>query len=188
MQPIQSIETINHSSNLNSKNTRRQIKQLTRWFICRSLESPPVIPVSPLRKLELLIRPTPRQVSFNRFPHFTSSCFFPFKGEANLHKLFQDSSHAWESRATPSHLGSFTSKSNRCYKDWFTKLKCSSTHKEDSLNPSLRISHKSQDPHKERMKRAHKGLEWIYFVGSTNTLQRRGEAFILVPQKLAIGN
>jgi hypothetical protein len=31
--------------------------------------------------------PTLSQVSFNYFPHFTSSYFFPYGGEANIHKL-----------------------------------------------------------------------------------------------------
>jgi hypothetical protein len=93
------------------------------------------------------------------------------------------------SRATTSRLGGFTSKSNKCHKDYFTNLKCSSTRKEDSLNPLLRISHKSQDPHKEGLGRAHKGLGWVYFVGGPSNLQRReGKAFILVPQKLVVGN
>jgi hypothetical protein len=62
-------------------------------------------------------------------------------------------------RAMPSHLGGFTSKSNKYHKDCFTKIKCSSAHKEDSLNlPPLRISHKSQDPHIDGLRRAHKGL------------------------------
>jgi hypothetical protein len=55
-----------------------------------------VIPTYPLSKLELLTRPTLRRVSFNHFSHFTSSFFFPFRGEADLNKLFQDSPHAWE--------------------------------------------------------------------------------------------
>jgi hypothetical protein len=58
----------------------------------------------------------------------------------------------------PSRLGSFTSNRNKCHKDFFTKLKCLSAHKEDSLNPPLRFSHKSQDPHKEALERTHKGL------------------------------
>jgi hypothetical protein len=57
-----------------------------------------------------------------------------------------------------SRLEGFTSKSNKYHKDYFTKLKCSSAHKEDYLNPPLRFSHKSQDPHKEGLGRAHKGL------------------------------
>jgi hypothetical protein len=89
------------------------------------------------------------------------------------------------SRVTPSCLGGFTSKSNKCHKDCFTKLKCSSAHKEDSLNPPLRFSHKSQDHHKEGLRIAHKGFGWVYFVGDTSSLQRRerGKAFILVPPK-----
>jgi hypothetical protein len=88
------------------------------------------------------------------------------------------------SRATPSHLGSFTSKSNKYHKDCLTKIKCSIDHKEDSLNPPLRFSHKSQDPHKEELGRAHKGLGWVYFVGGTSTLQRReGESFYTCPPK-----
>jgi hypothetical protein len=60
--------------------------------------------------------------------------------------------------ATPSRLGGFTSKSNKYHKDCFTKLKCLSAHKEDSLNPSLKFSHRSQDLHKEELERAQKGL------------------------------
>jgi hypothetical protein len=57
-----------------------------------------------------------------------------------------------------SRVGGFTSKSNKYHKDCFTKLKCLSAHKEDSLNPSLRFYYKSQDPHKEGLERAHKDL------------------------------
>jgi hypothetical protein len=88
------------------------------------------------------------------------------------------------SKATPSRLGGFTSKSNKCYKDCFTKLKCSSAHKDDSLNSPLMFSHKSQDPHKERLGRAHKGLGWVYFVGGTSNLQSgEGESFYTCPPK-----
>ena len=51
------------------------------------------------------------------------------------------------SRATPSRLGGFTSKSNKCHEDCFTKLKCSNAqraHKEDSLNPNLDFSQITQ--------------------------------------------
>jgi hypothetical protein len=88
------------------------------------------------------------------------------------------------SRVTPSLLAGFTSKSNKCHKDCFTKIKCLSVHKKDSLNPPLRISYKSQDPHKEELGRAQKGLGWIYFVGSTSNFQRReGESFYIYPPK-----
>jgi hypothetical protein len=88
------------------------------------------------------------------------------------------------SKATSSHLRGFTFKSNKCHKDCFTKLKCSSAHKEDSLNPPLRFSHKSQDPYKEGLGRAHKDIEWMYFVGDTSNLQRReDERFYTSPPK-----
>jgi hypothetical protein len=38
----------------------------------------------------------PSRVSFNRFRHFTSSCFFPFEGEPDLHKFFYGSPQHWE--------------------------------------------------------------------------------------------
>jgi hypothetical protein len=39
----------------------------------------PVIPTSPLRKLELLTRPTLSQVSFNHFPHSTKLLLHSFR-------------------------------------------------------------------------------------------------------------
>jgi hypothetical protein len=88
------------------------------------------------------------------------------------------------SRVTSSRLGGSTSKSNKCHKDCFTKIKHSSAYKEDSLNPPLRISHKLQDPHKLGLGRAHKGLGRVYFVGSTSTLQRmEGKRFYTCPPK-----
>jgi hypothetical protein len=117
-----------------------------------------VIPTSLLRKVELLTMPTPSRVSFNRFPHFTSSCSFLSIAKW-IFTNFLKTHHTLESsRATPSHLGGFTSKSDKCHKDCFTKVKCSGAHKADSLNPPLRISHKLQNPHKEGLGRAHKGL------------------------------
>jgi hypothetical protein len=84
----------------------------------------------------------------------------------------------------PSRLGGFISKSKKCHKDWFTKLKSSSAHKEDSLNPQLRFSHKSQDPHKEGLGRSHKDLGWVYFMGGISFLQmREGESFYTYPSK-----
>jgi hypothetical protein len=41
------------------------------------------------------------------------------------------------SRAKSSHLGGFTSKSNKCHEDCFTKLKCSRLTKRFSLNHIL---------------------------------------------------
>jgi hypothetical protein len=69
------------------------------------------------------------------------------------------------SRATPSRLGGFTSKSNKCHKDCFTKLKFSSAHKEDPTQPLAWISHKSHKAHLEVKGRGIKGSRKIIFVG-----------------------
>jgi hypothetical protein len=88
------------------------------------------------------------------------------------------------SRATPSHLGGFTSKSNKCHEDCFTKLKCSSTHKEDLTQPLACISHKSLKPHLEVKGRGLKGSRKSIFVGVTSSHQRReGENLLYYPPK-----
>jgi hypothetical protein len=93
------------------------------------------------------------------------------------------------SRAMPSRLGGFTSKSNKCYQDCFTKLKCSSAHKEDLTQPLAYISHKSLKPHLEVKGRCLKGSRKSIFVGGTSNTQRReGGSFLYYPQKLAVGN
>jgi hypothetical protein len=117
---------------------------------------------------------------------FTSLALSSFLSEAKqTFTSFPKTHHTLRSsRATSSHLGGFTSKSNKCHKDCFIKIKCSSAHKEDSLNPPHRISHKSYDPHKEELGRAHKGLGWVYFMGGTSNLKRReGESFYICPPK-----
>jgi hypothetical protein len=85
------------------------------------------------------------------------------------------------SRATPSRLGGFTSKSNKCHEDYFTKFKCS---QRGSHSTQSWIYHKSLKPHKEVLGGGHKDLEMRCFMDGTNTLQRgKGEAFILAPPK-----
>jgi hypothetical protein len=94
------------------------------------------------------------------------------------------------SRATPSRLGDFNFKSNKCHKDCFTKLKCSSAHKEDSLNLSSRFSHKSQDPHKEVGESSQK-LRMSVFCGWHQHPPKEGgggEILYLSPPKLAVRN
>jgi hypothetical protein len=85
----------------------------------------------------------------------------------------------------PSHLGGFTSKCNKCHKDYFTKFKCSSVHKEDLTQPLVYISHKSHKPHLEVKGKGLKGLRNNIFIGGTSSTQRREgmEAFILSPKK-----
>jgi hypothetical protein len=86
------------------------------------------------------------------------------------------------SRATPSHLGGFTSKSNKCHEDCFTKLKCSTAHKEDLTQHLAWISHKSLKHHLEVKGRGLKGSRKSIFVGGTNNPQN----FYTIPQKLPL--
>jgi hypothetical protein len=87
------------------------------------------------------------------------------------------------SRATPSCLGGFTSKSNKFHEDCFTKLKCSSTHKEDLTQPLAWISDKSLKPHLEVKGRGLKGSRKSIFIGGTSNPQRRdGGSFYTIPK------
>jgi hypothetical protein len=77
------------------------------------------------------------------------------------------------SREMLSHLGGFTSKSNKYHEDCFTKLKCSSAHREDLTQPLAWISHKSLKPHLEVKGRGLKGSRKSIFIGGTSSPQRR---------------
>jgi hypothetical protein len=80
-------------------------------------------------------------------------------------------------RAMPSHLGGFTSKSNKCHEDCFAKLKCS---QRGSHSTQTWIYHKLLKPHKEVLRRGHKGLEMSMFLGWLQQPPKEGgEAFIL---------
>jgi hypothetical protein len=89
------------------------------------------------------------------------------------------------SREMLSHLGGFTSKSNKYHEDCFTKLKCSSAHREDLTQPLAWISHKSLKPHLEVKGRDLKGSRKSIFVGGTSSPQRRegGGELLYYPPK-----
>jgi hypothetical protein len=83
----------------------------------------------------------------------------------------------------PSHLGGFTSKSNKCHKNYFTKLKCLmlikrilSTHHLDFL-----INHKilTNRGWGELTKALDECIPWVAPAASKGG---RGKAFILVPK------
>jgi hypothetical protein len=145
--------------------------------------------MSPIRKPELLTRPL--QAGSLSTAFCTSLALASLLSEVKrTFTNFPKTHHMLgSSRAMPSHLGGFTSESIKWHKDCFTNIKCSSAHKEDSLNPPLTISQKSQDPHKEELGIAHKGLGWVYFMGGTSNLQRRkGESFYTCPPKTSRWN
>jgi hypothetical protein len=115
MQPRESIKTISYLGKSVSRNTRRQTKGLARGFIYRSSESPPRDPyVSVEEDWVAQQEPTPSRVSFNFFPHSTRSCLFPCGGKVYLNFLIAQH-NLGSSRTMPSHLGGFTSKSNKCF-------------------------------------------------------------------------
>jgi hypothetical protein len=92
--------------------------------------------------------------------------------------------HLGSSSATPSRLGGFTSKSNKCHEDCFIRLKCSSAHKEDLIQPLAWISHKSHKPHLEMKRRGLKDSRKSIFIGGTSSPQRReGEKLLYYPPK-----
>jgi hypothetical protein len=70
-------------------------------------------------------------------------------------------------------LQGFTSKSNKCHEDYFTKLKCSSAHKDDLTQSLALISHKSLKPHLEVKGRGIKDSRKSIFIGGTSSPQRR---------------
>jgi hypothetical protein len=90
---------------------------------------------------------------------------------------------------TPSHLGGFTCKSNKCHKDGFTKLKCSRLIKRFSLNPKLGFI-RNHSKHKKRCwGEVSKALGGVFsLVEPASSKGGKGEAFILSPKKLAVGN
>jgi hypothetical protein len=87
----------------------------------------------------------------------------------------------------PSRIGGFTFKSNKCYEDCFTKLKCSSAHKKDLTQHLAWISHKSHKHHLEVKGRGLKNSRKSIFIGRISSPQRREmEELLYYPQKLAV--
>jgi hypothetical protein len=93
------------------------------------------------------------------------------------------------SRAMPSRIRGFTSKSNKCHKDCFTKLKCSNAHKEDFVNPNLDLSKITQTSLRgvgESSQRLRN--ECVSWMTPAPSKGGRGKTFILVSQILAVEN
>jgi hypothetical protein len=173
-----------------SKNTRRQTKGLTWEFICRSSESPPRDPTSQLRKLELRTKSQLHAGSLLT-AFLTPLALASFLAE--LKRTFTNFPTAHHnlgsSRAMPSHLGGFTSKSNKCHEDCFTKLKCSNHSQGGISQPKFGFLTNHSNLTKRCWGELTKALEMSIFISGTSSLQRREwKAFILTPEKLAIEN
>jgi hypothetical protein len=144
------------------------------------------------RSLSCSQRSTSSCVSFNRLLWFTIFTSFLVDVKQTFSNVFKTHHKLGSCRSTPSHVGGFTSKSNK----WFTyfcnsMLKCS---QRGVSQLTLRISHKSHNPHKEELERAQQGYGCILFVGSFSNIQRGGggrgggRKYLYLSQKLAVRN
>jgi hypothetical protein len=82
-----------------------------------------------------------------------------------------------------SHLGGFTSKSNKYHEDCFTKLKCSSAHKEDLTQLLAWISHKSLKHHLEMKGRGLKAQGRVFSLVKPATLKGGKGKLLYYPPK-----
>jgi hypothetical protein len=93
------------------------------------------------------------------------------------------------SRATPSHLGRFTSKGNKCHKDCFTKLKCSNHSQREISQPKLGVITNHSNLTKRCWGELTKALGRVFLLVEPASSKRgKGRSFYTCPQKLAIGN
>jgi hypothetical protein len=144
MQPRESIKTISYLGKTISKNTRRQNKELTWGFFYWSSKSPPRdLYVSVEEVWVAHQEPAPSRVSFNCFLPLLALASFLTEVKRTFTNFPMAHHNFGSSWAMPGHLGG-TSKSNKCYEDCFTKLKCSQRISHSTLTW---ISHKSYKPH-----------------------------------------
>jgi hypothetical protein len=132
---------------------------------------------------------TQSRVSFNCFPHFLA--LSSFLGEAkHTFTNFPIAHHnLGSSRATPSRLGGFTSKSSKCHEYYFPKLKCSSLIKRFSLNPKHGFITNHSNLTKRCWGEVSMALCLVFLLlESAASKGGRGRSFYIVPQKLAVGN
>jgi hypothetical protein len=133
-----------------------------------------MIHMSALRKLEL---PTKSQLQARSL----STAFLTSLDLASFHVKakwtftnFPTAHHnLGSSRVTPSRLGGFTSKSNKCHEDCFIKLKCSNHSQRGISQPKLGFLTNHSNLTKRWWGELTKALEMSIFIGGTSSLQRR---------------
>jgi hypothetical protein len=139
MQPRESIKAICYLSKSASKNTMRQNQRMDMMIYLSKFKITHLWSLR-LRWGSLSCPPRANSKSglFKLLSHFTK-LLLSFLAEAKrTFTKFPTTHHNFgSSRMTHSCLGGFTSKSNKCHKDCFTKLKCSKSHKEDLTQPKL---------------------------------------------------
>jgi hypothetical protein len=189
MQPKESIKTISY---LGKSVSRTHWGKLNDWHknLFVEVQNRYIISMSPLRKPEL---PTKSQLYARSLSTtFLTPLVLPsFLTEAkHIFTNFPTAHHnLGSSRVTASHLGGFTSKSNKCHKDCFTKLKCSNRSQRGICQPKLGFITNYSNLIKWCWGELIKALAWVFsLVEPAASKGGRGKDFILVPQKLAIEN
>jgi hypothetical protein len=138
-------DTTIYSCKSKGKNTRRQTKDEHGDLFAKVQNHHHVIPMSPLRRLELPIKSQLQGVPFSTtFLTLIALASFLAEAKQAFINFLMAHYNLGSSRAMSSHLGGFTSKSNKCHKDCFTKLSAEVLTKRISLNPNLDFSQITQ--------------------------------------------
>jgi hypothetical protein len=144
-----------------------------------------VIPTSPLKKLELRTKSQLQAGSLST-AFFTPLALASFLVEVKwtfTNFLTAHHKHG-SSRATPSCLGGFTSKSNKYHEDCFTKLKCSNHSQRGFSQPKLGFLTNHSNLTERCWGELTKVLGMSIFVGGTSSVQRwEGRSFYTYPTK-----
>jgi hypothetical protein len=145
------------------------------------------IPTSLLRYLELPTK-SQLQAGYLSTTFLTSLALPSFLTEAKrTFTNFPMAHHNFgSSRATPSRLGGFTSKSNKCHKNCFTKLKFSQRGSHSTIAWFLINQPNLTKRYRGEVSKAY-GCVFSFVEPSASKGGMR-KAFILIPKKLAVEN
>jgi hypothetical protein len=139
-----------------------------------------VIPTSPLRKVEL---PTKSQLQVGSlsiaFLTPLTLAFFLAAVKRTLTNFFMAHHNLESSRETPSHLRGFTSKSNKCNENCFTKLKCSNHSQRGISQQKFGFLTNHSNLTKRCWGELIKTLGMSIFVARISTLQRKERRLLL---------
>jgi hypothetical protein len=152
----------------------------------------PVILTSPLRKLELLTRPTPSWVSFNHFPHSTKLLLLSFRRQSRHSQTFPRLTTRLG--ALVRCLAVYEASSPRVTNaSWVLDVALSAHGLGLVLTtqispPNSRILHLRLGSHKERLGRAQEAVKRLWkWSGTSNPWEWGWSAFYRESKKLAVG-
>jgi hypothetical protein len=184
MQPRGLNKAISYSSKSESKNTRRQPKEWTWWFIYQSSESPPRDPDVSVEEAWVAHQgPTPSRVSFNLFSHSTKLLLYSLCRWSGPSQTFPCLTITlgvlgWR-------LAFYGASPPRVINTMKIASQSSSAHKEDLTHPNLEFIINQSNLTKRCKGELTKAWQWVWFVGCTGSIQRReggGELLYLPPK------